>query len=185
MRRDVKLTTTCKQTAVLALFLLGAACGAGDHSDTHTFLLRSGEVNLQEATGEVLQVLVLELRAQDVLQSEYPMVGLVATAPDPSDPGVELLACREGGSDDPEATACILLDQSGDFVRVLPVTWQSAAPYMYRIYISPRSLFARVDPAKDFVAIDVYLLQEPGLWEPVAQAIGDAADHLGARPFRP
>jgi hypothetical protein len=68
---------------------------------------------------------------------------------------------------------------------VQPITWQSQDFYVYRIYVSARLILAKVDPAKDFVAIDVCLLNEPGLWEIVDRAIRRVAEDIGARPFRP
>jgi hypothetical protein len=112
------------------------------------------------------------------------VIGHVTTAPDPLDPSVEVMHCTEGRSADPQGVACILLNQGGGFARVKPVTWQSAAFYRYRVYVSPRSLFARIDPSRDFVAIDVFLGQDAELGDDVAQGIRQAANKLGARPFR-
>jgi hypothetical protein len=109
----------------------------------------------------------------------------VVTEPDPSDPGVEVMSCAPGSPDEVGETSCILLSETKDFIRVQPVTWQSEVPFMYRIYVAPRSLFARVDLAKDFVALDVFGPGNAVLWQPVDQAIRDAAAELGARPFRP
>jgi hypothetical protein len=167
------------------MVLLAAACNASSPSGENTFLLRGAGGDLQAVGDRVLQALALALRAQDVLEPRYPVKGYVMTAPDPSDAGAEQMRCMEGERAAPDDAACLLLNQGGDFVRVLPITWESAAPYMHRIYVAPRSLLAKVNPARDFVAIDVFLFQEPALRDAVGQAIRAAAAGLGARPFRP
>jgi hypothetical protein len=179
----IKLSTAWKHAGIATVFMLSAACSAP--ADTNAFLIRSEAVDLRAVTDQVIHALVSEFASGGRLQAGYPAVGHVATAPDPSDPDVERMTCADGSSDDPDVASCILLSRAGDFMRVLPITWPSAAFHMYRIYVSPRSLFAKVDPVRDFVAIDVYLLQAPGLGEAVDRAIRDAIDHLGARPFRP
>jgi hypothetical protein len=168
-----------------ALCALAAGCTAGDASDVTTFLLRSEQVDVPAAAARVRDALAAELRSEGLLDPPYPVVGHVTTTPDPSDPNVGFLRCTEGRSDDPQETGCILLNPGGDFVRVMPITWQSAAFYRYRVYVSPRSLFAKVDPTKDFVAIDVFLGQAPGLWDDTDQALRRAVQDLGARPFQP
>jgi hypothetical protein len=170
---------------VCALCALAAGCMAGDASDVTTFLLRNEQVDVRAAAGQVRDALAAELRAGGLLKSPYPVVGHVTTTSDPSDPNVGFMRCTEGWSDDPEETGCILLDPGGDFVRVMSITWQSAAFYRYRVYVSPRSLLAKVDPTKDFVAMDVFLEQDPGLWDDTDQAIRRAAQDLGAQPFQP
>ena len=170
--------------ALCALCALAVGCTAGDTSEVNTFRLRSEQADVQAVAGLVLDALASELRAEDLLESPYPVIGHVTTAPDPLDPSVEVMHCTEGRSADPQGVACILLNQGGGFARVKPVTWQSAAFYRYRVYVSPRSLFARIDPSRDFVAIDVFLGQDAELGDDVAQGIRQAANKLGARPFR-
>jgi hypothetical protein len=174
-----------RQLAIYALCIIGAACTAGGSSEAHTFLLRTEQVDLQLATTQVRDTLVSELQAGDLLQSPYPVSGYVTTVPDPVDPNIEVMHCRAGLSEEPQDEACLSLNPAGDFIRLVPITWQSAAFYMYKIYVLPRSLLSRVDPAKDFVAIDVFLMDEPDLWDDIAQAIRQSAHRLGAQPFRP
>jgi hypothetical protein len=95
------------------------------------------------------------------------------------------MSCAPGPPDEAGEARCILLGDAGDFLRVQPITWQSAAFYRYRIYVAPRSLLSRVDPTKDFVAVDVFALEDATLWEPADQAIRRAVADLGANPFRP
>jgi len=116
--------------------------------------------------------------------TDYPVEGHVVTEPDPSDPGVERISCAPGSPGRIGEKRCILLNEEA-FIRVQPITWQSAAFFMYRVYIAPDSLCARVDPTKDFVAIDVFALNDAALWGPADQAIRSAATALGAMPFRP
>ena len=175
---------------VCALCALAVGCTPGDISEVNTFRLRSEQVDVQAAAGLVLDALASELRAEDLLESPYPVIGQVTTTPDPLDPNVEVMHCTEGRSADPQGVACILLNQAGDFARVKPITWQSAAFYRYRVYVSPRSLFARIDPSRDFVAIDVFLREDSGLGDAVlgdavVQALPRAAEKLGVRPVRP
>ena len=181
---DTIRNTLRRLLGVCALCALAVGCTAGDTSEVNTFRLRSEQADVQTAAGLVLDALASELRAEDVLESPYPVIGHVTTAPDPLDPSVEVMHCTEGRSADPQGVACILLNQGGGFARVKPVTWQSAAFYRYRVYVSPRSLFARIDPSRDFVAIDVFLGQDAELGDDVAQGIRQAANKLGARPFR-
>ena len=171
--------------ALCALCALAVGCTAGNTSEVNTFRLRSEQADVQAAAGLVLDALASELQTEGLLEPPYPVVGHVTTTPDPLDPNVEVVHCTEGRSDDPQGVACILLNQAGDFARVKPITWQSAAFYRYRIYVSPRSLFARIDPSRDFVAIDMFLKEDSDLGDAVVQAIPRAAQELGARPFRP
>jgi hypothetical protein len=162
-----------------------AACKLDDSVGLTSYLLRSNDLDIPAASTRMLHRLASQLEAGGELEGQFPALGNVATLPNPTEPGVDLLQCVPGELDNPVEAACLLLNSQGDFLRVQPVTWQSAAFYMYRIYVLPRSIFARVDPTKDFVAIDVFLLQEPGLWQTVAEAILAASDDLGARPYRP
>jgi len=168
----------------LAIMLL-AACSLDDSTEITSYMLRSNDLDVPEASSQMLQSLATQLEAAGMLETPFPTVGNVSKAASPTEPGVELLKCVPGELVDPVKAACLLLNSHGDFIRVQPVTWESAAFYMYRIYVLPRSIFARVDPTKDFVAIDVFLMQEPGLWQTVADAILAASEDLKARPFQP
>ena len=118
--------------ALSALCALAVGCTAGDISEVNTFRLRSEQADVQAAAGLVLDALASELRAEDLLESPYPVIGHVTTTPDPLDPNVEVMHCTEGRSADPPGCGCILLNQGGEFARVKPITWQSAAFYRYR-----------------------------------------------------
>jgi hypothetical protein len=172
-------------SASILAFMFLAGCSQEVSGETTTYLLRSNDSDVPRAASQVLHALAKHLQSGAVLEAHLPLVGHVTMTPDASDPGVEKLSCTEGEPVEPNEAACLLLNLEGDFLRVQPVTWQSEAFYMYRIYVLPRSIFAGVDPAKDFVAIDVYLFQEPGLWKNVADAIHATSDELGARPFQP
>jgi hypothetical protein len=171
--------------ALLAgLVLLLSSCRAPS-SDTGTFLLRTAHTDVVAASDKLTDLVFRQLQAGGALPEGYPVQGHVVTEPNPSDPGVEVMSCSAGSSGKAGETRCILLSEDHDFIRVQPVTWQSAAPYINRIYIAPRLLVARVDPAKNFVALDVFGPGNLILWQPVEQAIRNAAAELGARPFRP
>ena len=160
-------------------------CTQGGTSEVNTFRLRSKQADVQAAAGLVLDALASELRAEDLLESPYPVIGHVTTAPDPLDPNVEVTHCTEGRSADPQGVACILLNQEGDFARVKPITWQSAAFYRYRVYVSPRSLFAKDRSFQGFRRHRRVLKEDSDLGDDVARAIPRAAQEIGARPFRP
>ena len=169
-------------TAFLLSSILACSPSA---SQTNSYLLRSELVDLPAATSQCQELLEAELRKAGLLASPYPLAGSITTAPDPAEPNVELMRCTAGQPEDSLDPACLLLNSAGDFVRLMPITWQSAAFYMYRVYVMPRSLFARVDPAKNFIAIDVFTLQDPSLWEGAARSIHQAAQELGAKPYQP
>jgi hypothetical protein len=166
------------------LVLVAASCQATTN-DANTFLLRSAGPDVVATSDEVTERIFRQLQTTGALPEGYPVRGHVVTEPDPADPGVERMSCAPGTADKPGETRCILLSQEDDFIRVQPITWQSAALFMYRVYIAPDSLFARVDPTRDFVAIDVFALNNAALWGPADQAIRSAATAIGARPFRP
>jgi len=170
--------------AAAFLFTSILACSPSA-SQTNSYLLRSEPVDLPAATSHFQEILAVELRKADLLASPYPLAGSITTTPDPANPNIELMRCTAGQPEDSQGVTCLLVNSSGDFVRLTPITWQSAAFYMYRVYVLPHSLFARVDPAKDFIAIDVFTLQDPSLWDVVAQSIHQAAQELGAEPYQP
>jgi len=170
---------------VLMVMILAGACCSSTSLETRTYLLRSKEADIQKVSSQMLHALAAELEAGGLLTSPYPVVGHVTTETHPSEKNVEVMRCAEGEPDGPEQQACIGLNREGDLIRVSPITWLSAAFHMYRIYVLPRSITARVDPAKDYVAIDVYLMSEPSWWQAMDEAIGAAAGKVGARPFHP
>jgi hypothetical protein len=147
--------------------------------------LRSDDVDVptlaERVTGEVLD----QLFAMGSLPEGYPQPGHIKLEPDPVTAGAQTMDCVP----DPDLAGsefdCIRLNEPGDFVRSQAITWESAAFFMYRIYIVPRGPFARVDPAKDFVALDVFLMEEVDLWETVDGAVRQAAVEAGGKPFRP
>jgi hypothetical protein len=167
------------------LCILGAACSDREKPETNTFLLRREQVDVAQEAGAFLQRLTSSLQAQGVLEGSYPKTGVVTLTPDLLDPNANVMRCTPGQPVDPQVASCLLLNPAGDFARVQPVTWQSAAFYMYRIYVIPRTLFARVDLSKDFVAVDLFLMQETGRWDEIVQAVQEAAQELGARPYEP
>ncbi len=179
------LKNLSKRLAILGLCLFSAGCGQRAPAAVNSFLLRGNVAELEVTSGQVVYALVSSLQAEGSLESAYPQVHRLTMEPDPSQANVQHMRCTGADTQGTQAEDCILLNQAGDFVRVQPITWESEAFYMYRIYVSPRLIFVRIDPAKDFVAIDVYLMHEPDLWEAVDHAIRTMADEIGARPFRP
>jgi hypothetical protein len=183
--REVSVTIASRLFSAVVVILLGAACMKDNSSRVNTFLVRRDPVDVQAVTNEFFHALPPEIHKLNALDPRYPLTGYVSTVPDAADTAVELMQCNEGLTDEPEGDMCILLNQSGDFITLSPITWQSAAFHMYRIFVAPRSIFVRVDPTKDYVAIDVFLMNEPELWESVHKAIQNAAKSLGARSFKP
>ena len=173
-----------RSLAFLAGFVLLAGSCRPPAGTTTTSLLRTAQPDVVSASDRVADALYRQLQAGGSPAEGYPVRGHVIMEPDPSDPGVEVMSCAPGSSGETAEMRCILLSEN-DFIRVQPVTWQSAAFYMYRIYIAPRSPFARMDPAKDFIAIDLFGLGDGSQWPAADQAIRRAAAGLGARPFRP
>jgi hypothetical protein len=179
------MARVARSLVLLAGFVLLSASCRATANDPNTFLLRGAQPDVVAASGEVTGAIYRQLQAGGALAEGYPVQGHIVTEPDPSEPGVERLSCAPGSSGEADETGCILLSGEADFIRVQPITWQSAAFFMVRVYVAPRSLFARVDPTKDFVAVDVFALGDAALWGPADQAIRRAAAELGARPFRP
>jgi hypothetical protein len=174
-----------RSLVLLAGFVLVAASCQLTASDTRAFLLQAAKPDVVAASNELTDAVYRRLQIAGGFPEGYPVQGHVVTEPDPSDPNLEQISCAPESSGEADETRCILLSDEADFIRVQPITWQSAAFFMYRVYIAPDSLFARVDPTKDFVAIDVFALGDGALWAPADQAIRSAASELGARPFRP
>lgn len=170
---------------LLGLPLFLTACGGPKPEQSRTFLLRSDTQDVTQASEQLITEVMSQLEASHSLPPGYPLLGRVELQPDPSDPGVQIMRCAPTQLQSPTDTRCILINQHDDFIRAQAITWESAAFYMYRLYVAPKSLFARVNPAKDFVALDTFLLQEEALWEVVDAAIRAACAQTGARPFHP
>jgi hypothetical protein len=153
-------------------------------NDATAFILRTAEPDVAAVSDTVTDAVYHQLQAGGGLADGYPGQGHLVTEPDPSDPGVERMSCAPGPPGKTGEKRCILLSDGNDFIRVQPITWQSAAFFMYRVYVAPGSLFARLDPTKDFVAVDLFALSDAALWGPADRAIRSAAAGLGARPFR-
>jgi hypothetical protein len=171
-------------SAILAgVVLLAASCRAPE-GNTTTFLWRTAAPDVPAAADRVADAVIRQLETSRDLPQGYPLPGHVVTEPDPSEPGVERMSCAPGLPVEGGETRCILLSEDDDFIRVQPVTWQCEAFFMYRVYVARRSLFARVDPAKDFVAVDVFFPGNAALWQVADGAIRGAVSQLGARPFR-
>jgi hypothetical protein len=176
--------------AMSALLLLGLApcllaCAGLELDDSRAFLLRSDTLGVAEVAGQFTAGIASQLEQSPSLREGYPILGHVELIPQPSDPGAQVLRCTPGPVLLPRDSRCIRLNERGDFVRAQAVTWQSAAFYMYRVYVAPKALFARVDPARNFVGVDVFILEEAALGQVVDEAIRDAARRMGARPFHP
>lgn len=167
---------------LIALLLL-SACAAPQGDETLTFLLRTDRLDVERLSGQLTELVAAQLRDSNALDDGYPMLGLIELEPSPTGTGQDMRCAT--AQPHPSTTDCILLNASGDFVRTQSITWQSAAFYMYRVYVVPAGTPAPVDPSKGFVAVDVFLQGEPGLWDAVNRAIRASAAALGARPFRP
>jgi hypothetical protein len=176
--------THYRQVLVVALALLLAACLAPSSPHLSTYLLKTDAAGVEDVSARIGPVLLVKLQETGSFQEGYPLYGRYVTEEDPAHAGGQLARCS--GDDEPNVQEpCILLNQHGDFIRISPVTWQSAAFHMYRLYVAPRGLFVRVDPAQGYVAIDVFIQEEPGSWPAVQEAIEESAAAIGARPYRP
>jgi hypothetical protein len=178
---------TIKVTLALALVLIFvlSGCAAPQGDEIHTFLLRTNRPDVVQLSEQLLEAVTSQLEASRSLGEGYPIISQIEFEPDPSSPGAQLINCAPTPSLASTTRDCILLNEYGDFVRTQPITWQSAAFFMYRVYVAREEGLVTVDPTKDFVALDVFLLEEENLWVVVDQAIRSAAAALGASPFRP
>jgi hypothetical protein len=130
--------------------------------------------------------LVIELGTTGTLEQGYPVPGSIVLTPVAGDPNRSTITC------DPYAApadlgshgVCLLLSAQDSFVRIRAITWQSAAVFQHRLYVMPRNLFARVDPTRDFVAVDIYAYDEPALFLELPDIVRSAMATLGARPYR-
>lgn len=174
---------------LISLLCVAAAFATGCREPApdlmNTFLLRSDDLDVGEAAGVLLVALQPQLAATGQFAADQLAPGHIAAEPDTSDPGVEVMHCTTAPAGEDDGELCLTLNAAGDFITFQPVTWTSAAAHRYYMYVAPRSLFARIDPAQGYVAVDVFLLHEPGPWQAVDRAVRDAAQQLGARPFRP
>ncbi|MFH2103627.1 MAG: hypothetical protein ABIJ39_09780 [Chloroflexota bacterium] len=185
----MKYTSTHPFT-ISALLLLGLtlclpACVGPRSDEIRTFLLRSDTVDIAEVPAQLITAISFQLEQSQALDEGYPIPGRIELEPDPYDPGAQLMRCVPAQLLPSTDTHCLRLDQHGAFVRAQAITWESAAFYMYRVYVAPKSIFARINPSKDFVALDVFILEDVSLWYAVDEAIRDAAVQTGARPFQP
>jgi hypothetical protein len=167
-----------------AFALLLAACLVSSPSHPTTYLLKTDAAGVEDISARIGPVLLVKLQETGSFRAGYPLYGHYVTQEDPAHTGGQLARCS--GEDEPNGQeSCILLNQGGDFIRISPVTWQSAAFHMYRLYVAPMGLFVRVDPTQGYVAMDVFVQAEPDSWPVVQEAIEEAAGAIGARPFQP
>jgi hypothetical protein len=141
-------------------------------------------MEIAEVSERLLVAITSQLEESQLLGDGYPILGTIDVEPDPSNQAVQVMRCTAGH---PAATdtPCILLNELGDFIKTDAITWESARLYLYKVYVAPKSIFARVNPVKDFVAIEVSVFEELDLWQVVEEAIRGAAAEIGARPFHP
>jgi hypothetical protein len=176
--------THYRQVLIVALALLLAGCLTSSPPHSSTYLLKTNAAGVEDISARIGPVLLAKLQETGSFQEGYPLYGQYVTEEDPAHAGGQLARCS--GKDEPNAQeGCILLNQGGDFIRISPVTWQSAAFHMYRLYVVPRGLFVSVDPTKDYVALDIFAQAEPDSWPVVQEAIEQAVGATGARPFQP
>ena len=167
------------------LFALSSACTRQANDDKRTFLLRTSQPDVPKASVWVLDVVASQLSESGSLDDGYPQQGYIEYTPDPADQNDQIMHCVSNQPQNTGMAGCILLDDVDDFIRIQPITWQSAAFFMVRVYIAPRSLLFKVDPTRDFVALDVFIAKDENLWHTVDDAIRAAMKEIGARPFRP
>ncbi|MGC9399961.1 MAG: hypothetical protein ACP5HM_12610 [Anaerolineae bacterium] len=139
---------------------------------------------VEGAAEDISAALMAELQGTGTLQAGYPISGVVALTPDLHDPNVQHMHCAVEDASTSTSATCILLGESGDFIVIRPITYETAAFYPYRVYVSPRSPFLSLNPAEDFVALWP-VVQEQDLRLNVDQAIRAAAVGMGAYPFQP
>jgi len=115
---------------------------------------------------------------------DFVYTGIIQTEPDPSQPGAELMKCIPGEQLEGIPVECISLDNTGAFIRVEPVTWETARFYMFRIFIhtNPGS---EITPAKNFVGLDIFSDTKPEIWEKTTRAVRQAVKDIGAVPYQP
>lgn len=166
------------------LLFLAAACAPADQDDPITlFQLDSAELTPEQAAPMLLEQLAAELDASSDAEAGHPAVGSVILLPDPDNPNGNMAECSQEFDRENSSPDCILLNQAGDFVQVTPISYQSAAFHMIRIFVQSGS--GEVDFTRDYVAVDVYLMHEPGLWAEVMTAIANAARGVGAQSYQP
>ncbi len=170
---------------MLGLMLLLPSCVGSLPDESHTFLLRSDKVEVGEVSNQLVTTIASQLENSQLLQAGYPVFGRVVLEPDPSDTSIQSMRCEAVQTLMATGDQCLQLNEQGDFIRAQAITWESAAFFMVRIYVAPKTLFWRVNPAKDFVALDIFVFEELALWPVVDEAIRAAAAGIGARPFRP
>ena len=112
---------------LLAGFVLLAASCLATAGDTTAFVLRASEPDVVATSDGVTDAVYRQLQAGADLTDGYPVRGHVVTEPDPADPGVERMSCAPGPPGETGEKRCILLSDGNDFIRVQPITWQSAA----------------------------------------------------------
>ncbi len=168
---------------VLLAFTL-SGCETDKGVGSPVFLLETDSPDVVSLAGEFIIAISIELEESDTLEEGFPRLGQIELLPDPSNPGMQTIDCASDQAPPSKTSDCILLNEHGDFVRAQAITWESAAFYMYRIYVAEKGRSVTVNPAKDFVALDVFVFEEPNLWHAVDQAIRTVLVDLGARPNR-
>ena len=142
-----------------------------------------GDVN--QGVERIAAAILRQAQGTPGFQQGYPQMGHVETTPHPEESGVQVMHCipdaLAGGDGDP----CILLSDRDDFVRLQAVTWPSEAAHMLAVYVLPNSLFARVDPVQNYVALDIFTFSDYGLGERTDAVIRKALGDLPAKEYRP
>ncbi len=169
----------------LVLACLLAGCAAPEAEEARTFLLRTDNPDILQLSTQLIEGLSLNLAASGSLGEGYPQMGQVEAEPDPANPGMQNLRCAPAEAAGSPPADCLLLNEHDDFVRAQAITWESAVFSMYRVYVAPRNGLARVNPVRDYVALDIMVFEEQDLWEAIDEAIRESAVGIGARPFQP
>jgi len=162
-----------------------SACAGPSDAALPVFLIRSDGLEIGQLANLLIQAVSTQLETSAILEAGYPEVGKIAFEPDPSNPNGQLMHCEITLQPASDNVDCLILDGEGSFIRLQVIDWESAAFYAYRVYLVPDRFFYKVNPAKDFVALDFFLLDALGPWEGIDHAIRMAARDVGARSYRP
>lgn len=170
---------------LFAAWALALSACTGSKSDHNlAFVLRSDKY-VADVAVQMITTIADQLKESQSLSEGYPIVGYVKLEPDSSEAGVQVMKCVPAQELRSADTNCILLNRGGDFLEAQAITWESEAFHMYRVHVVQKGLFVQVNPVKDYVGLDLYLIEETDLWRTVDGAIQNSAAEIGAKPFHP
>lgn len=149
-----------------------------------SYTLRMKEVDFEQAAGQVTEAIQAALSAGGQLAEGYPTQGAVIAAPIADQPGVSQMQCSPGVAASPGHDRCILLSIGGDFISIQEVNFESEMAHIVYVYLLPRSIFARVHPASNYIGIDAYVFADHTAWAAASLAIADGLKTIGAKIYR-